>query len=49
MLEKCIDENFMHKKHLDMWTFVDKPEEVIPAVKNAVSWGKEAINFALNR
>jgi uncharacterized protein (TIGR00730 family) len=49
MLEKCVDENFMHKKHLDMWNFVDEPEEVIPAIKNAVSWSNEALNFALNR
>jgi uncharacterized protein (TIGR00730 family) len=49
MLEKSVDENFMHKKHLDMWTFVDEPEEVIPAVKNASSWSKEALNFATNR
>ncbi len=49
MLEKSVDENFMHKKHLDMWTFVDEPEEVIPAIKNASSWSKEALSFATNR
>jgi uncharacterized protein (TIGR00730 family) len=49
MLEKSVDENFMHKKHLDMWTFVDEPEEVIPALKKAQSWSKEALSFAINR
>ena len=49
MLEKSVDENFMHKKHLDMWTFVDEPEEVIPALTKAQSWSKEALSFAINR
>ena len=49
MLENCVTENFMHEKHLDMWTFVDEPEEVILAIKNALNWDKSAIHFATNR
>ena len=30
MLEKCVSENFMNGKHLQMWTFVDNVEDVIP-------------------
>ena len=46
MLEKCVRENFMVEKHLEMWTFVDEPEQVLPALQSASSWDKDAINFA---
>jgi len=49
MLEKCVSENFMHKKHLQMWTFVKEPEEVIDAIHNASAWNKDAIHFAVNK
>lgn len=49
MLEKCISENFMDEKHLDMWTFVNEPEDVIESIINALSWDKKAISFATNR
>jgi hypothetical protein len=49
MLEKAIRERFMHPKHMAMWTFVDEPEDVIPAIRSAAAWGKEAIDFAVNR
>jgi uncharacterized protein (TIGR00730 family) len=49
MLEKCVRENFMHKKHLEMWTFVREPEEVIDAIRNASVWNKDAIRFAVNK
>ena len=49
MLEKCVDENFMRKEHLNMWTFVNEPEEVIPALKNASTWNKKALSFATYR
>jgi len=49
MLEKCVSENFMHKKHLQMWTFVKEPEEVIDAINKASVWYKDAIHFAVNK
>ncbi|GAB4034352.1 LOG family protein [Spirosoma gilvum] len=49
MLERCVRENFMHEKHLDMWSFVDRPEDVIDALAGAASWDESAINFATNR
>ena len=49
MLEKSVKENFMHEKHLQMWTFVDKPEEVIPNIANAPKWSKDSLNFAINK
>jgi len=49
MLNKCIDENFMHKRNQEIWTFVDNPNQVIDAIKNAIPWDKDAIKFAANR
>ena len=46
MLEKCVKENFMVEKHLEMWTFVSEPEEVLPALLSASTWDKDAIRFA---
>lgn len=47
MLNKCISENFMHKNHLKIWTFVEQPEEVIDALNNAHEWNEDAIKFAV--
>ncbi|MEM0993784.1 MAG: LOG family protein, partial [Bacteroidota bacterium] len=49
MLEKCVSEHFMNEEHLEMWTFVDEVEAVIPALKNAKTWSTEAIKFAAVR
>ena len=49
MLELSVSEHFMHEKHLEMWTFVDHPEEILPAIKNAPPWSKDAISFATNK
>jgi len=49
MLNKTIAENFMHEKHSEMWTFVDLPEQVIPAIKKAAKWDETAIDFATNK
>ena len=49
MLERCVDENFMHEKHLAMWSFVDQPQEVIDALITAATWDKSAIDFATNQ
>jgi uncharacterized protein (TIGR00730 family) len=46
MLNKCVSENFMHEKHLKMWTFVNELEDVIHALINAPDWGEDAIEFA---
>ena len=49
MLEMFVSQNFMDKKHLDMWEFVDEPEEVLNAIKNSVTWTSDAISFATNK
>jgi len=49
LLESCVSQNFMHEKHLQMWKFVNEPEEVISAIKNSVKWEANSINFATNK
>lgn len=49
MLNKCVSEHFMMEKHLEMWTFVDTPQEVVPALRSAGEWGSDAISFATYR
>jgi uncharacterized protein (TIGR00730 family) len=49
MLEKAIEENFMHPRHREMGVFVDEPEGVMEAIRNSAVWNKEAIEFAVNR
>lgn len=49
MLNKCVTENFMNEKHLAMWQFVNEPEDIISALKNAPAWSKDAIKFAACR
>jgi aminoacyl-tRNA hydrolase len=46
MLEKIVAEKFMNPEHLNMWTFIDRPEELITAIKKAEKWSKDAIKFA---
>lgn len=45
-LERMIAENFMSEKHRHIWTFVKTPEEIIPAIENAMPWSADAIHFA---
>ncbi|MFT7414826.1 MAG: hypothetical protein ACI9FO_001487, partial [Methylophagaceae bacterium] len=46
MLNQSIEEKFMDIKHLDMWRFVEEPEQVIDALKYSPSWHSGAIKFA---
>jgi uncharacterized protein (TIGR00730 family) len=46
MLESCITEKFMRLEHRDIWTVIQKPEELIDAIKNAPKWNHSAIDFA---
>jgi len=46
LLEKMVKEKFMAEQHLDMWSFVNEPKDVIPAIKASKVWSKDAINFA---
>jgi TIGR00730 family protein len=49
LFQKCQDEQFMSSRNLGCWTFVETPEEIIPAIENAPPWGDDAITFAVNQ
>ncbi len=46
LLEKMIHEHFMRSEHIEIWQFVDQPEDIIPAIENAPKWDSSAIKFA---
>ncbi len=46
MLHKIVEENFMRQEHQELWTVVEKPEDVIDAIKNSDTWSIDAFKFA---
>ncbi|MEI6555455.1 MAG: TIGR00730 family Rossman fold protein [Paludibacter sp.] len=46
MLKRSVEEKFMLEIHENMWTVVNTPEEVIPAILNSNNWGTNARSFA---
>ena len=38
MLDRAVEENFMHEKHSSIWTIVNTPEEVVEAIRAAETW-----------
>ena len=46
VLQRTIDEKFMRPEHSQMWTLVDQPADVLPAIENAPPWGPSARNLA---
>lgn len=38
LFNNAIAENFMGDQHLQMWTVVALPEEVLPAIENSMKW-----------
>ncbi|CAA6822461.1 MAG: Lysine decarboxylase family [uncultured Aureispira sp.] len=46
MLKRCAEERFMQTEHLEMWSFVENPEDVIPIIKKTKEWSSAAIQFA---
>jgi uncharacterized protein (TIGR00730 family) len=45
-LQHSVNEHFMSEKHLQMWSLVDEPEDVLGAMHNAVRWSAAAREFA---
>ena len=41
MMEQAVGERFMNQQHLQMWTLVDRPQELIPALRDAPEWEPE--------
>jgi len=46
LLTRAIDENFMDRRHAQMWEVVSKPEEVPAALNGAAAWSTAARAFA---
>lgn len=46
LLDNSIAEHFMSEKHRSMWTFVDEPEDVLPALRQAPEWDGDALKYA---
>ncbi|MDX2427665.1 MAG: TIGR00730 family Rossman fold protein [Xanthomonadales bacterium] len=45
-MRHSVDERFMGRNHLNMWTVVDEPEQIIDAIENSHAWGQDALQFA---
>jgi uncharacterized protein (TIGR00730 family) len=45
-LEHMVAERFMGDRHLEMWTVVDGPEEVLAALEEAPAWDSSALQYA---
>ncbi len=48
-LEHSVAERFMSDLHMDMWSLVQEPEQVIEALHSAKSWSRDARKFAAVR
>jgi uncharacterized protein (TIGR00730 family) len=46
LLDRAVEERFMDERHRQMWTFVDRPEDVLGAIRSAPEWSAEARTFA---
>lgn len=45
-MNHSIDERFMGRNHLKMWTVIDEPEQVLDAIESSHEWGSDALEFA---
>lgn len=45
-LKHSIDECFMGRSHLKMWSVVDEPEQVLETIENSHAWDSDALHFA---
>ena len=46
-LEQMVDERFMDERHRALWTVVDTPGEVLPAIEAAEPWDSSSRGFAV--
>ena len=47
MMQQAVDERFMHQQHLQMWSLVDKPLDLVPALRNAPNWDPKKVGLAV--
>lgn len=48
-MANAVDERFMSEQHLQMWSMVDEPEQVLRSMHEAVTWSEDARDFAAVR
>ena len=46
MLERCVDQNFMDKRHLKMWNVVDETNNIVDIIRDIPDWTDNALKFA---
>jgi uncharacterized protein (TIGR00730 family) len=46
MMQRSVDERFMHDTHLEIWQTVERVEDVGIALRDAPEWSERAIEFA---
>ena len=46
MMDFLIKERFMGSHHINVWTVIREPEELLSAIENAPKWGEDAIETA---
>lgn len=46
LFDKMVEEKFMREEHLQMWSSINKPEEIITAIKESPAWDESAIKIA---
>ena len=46
LLESSIEQHFMDERHRQMWTVVDRADEVLGAIENAPAWPARNREFA---
>jgi uncharacterized protein (TIGR00730 family) len=47
LLEAMLRDHFLGPRHREMWTVVDTPEHILPAIAGNAGWDSEARSFAL--
>ena len=45
-LRHSVNESFMGRRHLEMWSVINEPEQVLEALENARSWTSDALQYA---
>ncbi|MBP8098302.1 MAG: TIGR00730 family Rossman fold protein [Arenimonas sp.] len=48
-MEQVIEEKFLNPEHAQMWSLVDAPEQVLPAIAATPKWREDARDYAIVR
>ena len=47
MMQQAVDERFMHQQHLEMWSLVDRPLDLVQALGIAPNWDPKKVGLAV--